>query len=447
MRRKTKTTPPFRVAIIGGGIGGLTVALFLHHFCEAQSVQVDVYEQTGEYREIGAGIGLGVNATKLLHKIGVGDAVNDIAGTKDNIWFALRRFDNSEEITTIFSNDEGKVRQASVARYELLNVLLSFVKDRGAANLHTKKKCQAVEDLGDSVRISFADGTSAEADLVIACDGIHSKMRQQFVQDKHVYSGKIVYRGSVPMSRISPEWTFPSYSAMWVGPGKHIVTYPISANRTLYYVACITKDEDKLGDLKESWSTTCEREELEEDFGDVDELARKLFRLTSEKPSKWLINDRDPAPQWTFLGGKVVLLGDAAHPMVPHQSAGAGQAMEDGYIIAKALAEHLDRRKTGQKTVKLSQWMDLYQKVRMPRAQKVQETSRGAGLLYQMQAPQMEGKTFDECVPILAETVKNRLKWIFTEDLDVAYEKERIETVGSLDEEKAKSPLGGCFCM
>lgn len=135
---------PFNIAIIGGGIAGLTTALFLHHFCPPGSIEINIYEQAEQYREIGAGINLGVNATKLLHQIGLGDKINAIAGSKDGVFFTLRRWDNSEEITTIYSNDSGKIRQAAVSRAELLQVLLDAIKERKAATLHTKKKCRSV---------------------------------------------------------------------------------------------------------------------------------------------------------------------------------------------------------------------------------------------------------------------------------------------------------------
>lgn len=300
------------------------------------------------------------------------------------------------------------------------------------------------QDLGDTVRINFADGTSAEADLVIACDGIHSAVRRQFVQDQAVYSGKFIYRGTVPISELPSPWPLPSYSSMWIGRDKHVVAYAISANKTLNFVACVTKSQDEVRDFRESWTLTCDRKELEDELAGCDELVQKIIKLLPERPSKWLINDREPVDRWTFLGGKVALMGDAAHAMVPHQSAGGGQAIEDAYVISKALAEYLERRARRDNTVTLEKWMGLYQSVRLPRAQRVQETSREAGYLYQLQLPEMEGKSYDDCLPILVEGVKNRFKWIWTEDLDVAYEKAKMEM---LEKEAVGAKLGWCFCM
>ncbi|KAK3986546.1 salicylate hydroxylase [Cladorrhinum sp. PSN332] len=431
---------PFKIAIIGGGISGLTTALFLHHFCGHHEIKIDVYEQADEYRDIGSGVTIGVNAAKLLHIIGIGEAVNAIAGSRDGVWFTIRRFDNSQEITTIYSNDNGKIRQAAVSRAGLLKLLLGFIKKRKAAKLHTRKKFLSAKDLGHHTRIEFADSTSTTAHLVLGCDGIHSAIRRHFVHDKAVYTGKILYRGIIPMSEIAPIWTLPSFSAMWIGRGKHLVMYSIDGNKTLNFVGCVTEEEDKLGNLKESWSTTCDKRELQDQYSDGNEFVRKVLALAPERPSKWVINDREPIPEWTFQRGKVVLVGDAAHPMVPHQSAGAGQGIEDGYIISKVLAEHLNRSSTGKGQVgDLEKWMHLYQRVRLPRASKVQETSRDTGRLYHLTSPAMNGKTYEECLAILTETVKKRVQWIWTEDLDVLYDQEKDQMFGG-ELEETQSP-------
>lgn len=300
------------------------------------------------------------------------------------------------------------------------------------------------------MQLRFENGTTAEADLVLACDGIHSAIRQQFVRDCAVYTGKIIYRGLVPMDQLPDPWPFPSYSVMWNGPGRHVVVYAISANKTLNFVGCVSKDNKTIQDFRESWSATCERREMEEDFGDCDETLRRIVSLLPDRLSKWLINDREPVPEWTFLGGKVALLGDAAHPMVPHQSAGGGQAIEDAYIISKTLSAYLERRAIKDLTANLNDWMGLYQSVRLPRARRLQETSREAGLLYHLQVPEMQGKPGDECFRILGQRMSNRLKWIWSEDLDAAYERARLDMLERQEEanaEKAGSKWGWCFCM
>ena len=143
----SKSEEPFRIAIIGGGIGGLFAALCLHHHCKNDNITIDVYEQASQYSEIGAGVGIGVNAAKLLHRIGLGDAMNNIAGDRKGVWISFRRYDNGGDIVTIPSpsNDQQKIRQLPVHRAEFLEVLLNAVRERGSATLHTKKICRKVE--------------------------------------------------------------------------------------------------------------------------------------------------------------------------------------------------------------------------------------------------------------------------------------------------------------
>lgn len=285
-----------------------------------------------------------------------------------------------------------------------------------------------LQDLGDSTEVTFEDGTTAEADLVIGSDGIHSQVRRQFTEGEARYSGKIAYRGIVPIDKLPKDtWPGDSWSVIWFAKGKHFLVFPISQNKSLNIVAFITKREDEIPDLKESWSSTCDRKELEDDFGDCEVTVQKIIELMPDRPSKWRINDHEPVSQWTFLGGKVVLAGDACHAMVPHQGAGAGQAVEDGYILSRALSDYLSLRGKGGDGTTLGQWMELYQKVRLPRAQQVQQTSRDAGELYELQAPFLQDKTYDECLPILADKLQSRMKWVWFDNIDDAYDKLKSE--------------------
>ena len=136
---------PFKIAIIGGGIGGLHAALSLHYQCKGDNIQIDVYEQATQYSEIGAGVGIGVNAAKLLHRIGLGEAMNNIAGDRNGIWISFRRYNNGEEIVTVPANDVHTVRQLPVNRAEFLDLLCQAVGDWGAATLDTKKICERIE--------------------------------------------------------------------------------------------------------------------------------------------------------------------------------------------------------------------------------------------------------------------------------------------------------------
>lgn len=169
------------------------------------------------------------------------------------------------------------------------------------------------------VSIKFADGTTATANMVVGCDGVHSAVRGQFATDKPRYSGQIAYRGLVPISAIEKWWGFDAYSVIWLGKDRHFLVFPISQNETLNIVAFVAEAKENLGDLRESWTSLGEKKDVFEAFQGFEERVQKLIGLMEDKPSKWLINDRVPLDQWVYLNGKAVLLGDAAHAMTPHQ--------------------------------------------------------------------------------------------------------------------------------
>lgn len=137
----SKRKEPFRIAIAGGGIGGLFAALALQHHCVGQDIQIDIYEQTSKYKSIGGGIALGINAARLVHRLGLGDAINEIDGIHQDVWLTFRRYDNGEKIVVMPMNDEGKIRQVSILRSEFLDLLLNTIHQRKAAIVHTNKVC------------------------------------------------------------------------------------------------------------------------------------------------------------------------------------------------------------------------------------------------------------------------------------------------------------------
>jgi salicylate hydroxylase len=189
----------FRIAIIGGGIGGLFTALSIHSHCESKDVQIDIYEQATEYGEIGAGVGIGPNAAKLIEKLGLMDEALKIAGDRNGVWLTLRRYDTGSEVLTVKGPTQGNRTQLPMHRAEFLEILVQAIQNRGAATMHTNKRCQRIEvplslatcfrniqlillqDRGDMMLVTFADGTTVSPHLVIGADGIHSAVRSHYV--------------------------------------------------------------------------------------------------------------------------------------------------------------------------------------------------------------------------------------------------------------------------
>ncbi|KAK3613654.1 hypothetical protein LTR22_028068, partial [Elasticomyces elasticus] len=257
-------------------------------------VSIEVFEQAAQYKEIGAGVGIGPNTAKLLHQIGLGEELNSIAGFREGVWISFRRFDNGAEIVTVPSKHNTAVRQAPVARSELLDLFVRTIREREAATLHTAKQALSVEDYGDRVLVCFADGTSSSVSLAVTCDGIHSNIRNQFLMDMPTYSGRIVYRGVVPIDTVQSWWPFRSYSVSWLAKDSHFFVFPISRNRLLNIVAFASKDESDVPDLTESWAASCPRHNAERDFAQYDETVKKVIARLSDRTSKWKLNDREP---------------------------------------------------------------------------------------------------------------------------------------------------------
>ena len=175
------------------------------------------------------------------------------------------------------------------------------------------------QETEDGVQVQFRDGTDVIADLVIGADGIHSAVRGTYVNDQAVYSGVVAYRGLVDITQITPWWVNDSDAVAWCAQGRHLLFYPISNHRIENVVGFVRVPRHELGELQESWTSEGTRDELIKDMEGFDDRAIRLLKLLPEKVGKWKLNDRNPFDTWTFSQGRVVLLGDAAHALLPHQ--------------------------------------------------------------------------------------------------------------------------------
>ncbi|EXA31893.1 hypothetical protein NW761_013775 [Fusarium oxysporum] len=412
----------FKIAIIGGGLGGLFAALSIHQHLTSENIQVDVYEQAPEYKEIGAGVGIGPNAAALVVKLGLREKLAKITGTRAGIWLSFRRFDDGSDVHTVKIPGDANTPHFSLHRAEFLQVLIDTVKERAAATLHTNKQCKSLEDQGETVLLTFADGTTTSVNLVIGADGIHSATRKHYVRDTPQYGNMVVYRGLCKTEDIADEWPLDTYATIFMAPGKHFLTFPISSDKVVNVVAFVTTPWEDLGEVKESWTLTSDRSAVANHFKDFAPAVQHVIQKMSTNPLKWVLFDRQPSPEWVFSGGKVVLLGDSAHAMCPHQGAGAGQALEDGYVLGRALHDYFKNLES-TKPRPIADYLHLYQSVRYPRAEKVQETSRQAGDLYEFRSQEVKGLSYEDTLPVVRDLLKDRMKWIWTEDIDQVYEK------------------------
>ncbi|KAJ5948694.1 hypothetical protein N7454_002001 [Penicillium verhagenii] len=386
----------------------------IHHHCSTKEIQIDIYEQAPEYEEIGAGVGIGPNAATLIKRLGLLDEVLKISGDRAKTWLSFRRYDTGAEIHTVKIPDEGNnTMQLSMHRAEFLEILVRA-------------------DQGDEVSIKFADGTTTSAHLVIGADGIHSAIRAQYVQDTPQYGDMVIYRGLCDLDKIRDEWTLPTFAAVFMAPNKHFLTFTISDNTILNVFAFVSTPWEKVSEektkakAKEGWTTYGAENVVQEEFKDFAPIVQSVIRNMTAQPLKWVLFDRQPTPEWIFAGGKVALLGDAAHAMCPHQGAGAGQGIEDGYILGRVLEEYSRGLGTSQSR-SLRDCLGLYHSIRFPRAKKVQITSRQAGDLYEMKIDELVGLSYEDCLPIVKAKLENRMEWLWRDDIDEMYEEARAD--------------------
>lgn len=319
-----------RVLIAGAGIGGLTAALAALR----QGHEVEVYEQASELKEVGAGVQLSANGTRVLYALGVGEELKSLSceatGKEIRLW-------NTGETWKLF--DLGKV---SIERYgfpyftvyrpDLLDVLARAVRRLKADAIHLGRKCVGFTQTDGEVRLDLEDGTTATGDALIGADGVHSPIRQTlFGADKPQFSGIIAWRGIIPMERL-PARMERRVGVNWIGPGGHVVHYPLRGGAVLNFVGALERTDWQI----ESWSARGTTEELAADYRGWHEDLQTLIR-NIPVPHKWALMVRPPLPRWTV--GRVTLLGDACHSMVPFLAQGAVMAMEDGLILARALTE------------------------------------------------------------------------------------------------------------
>src|SRR4030088_244410 len=215
-------------------------------------------------------------------------------------------------------------------------------------------------------RVSFANGATAEADVVIAADGIHSELRRYvFASSRPVFSGSAAYRGLVPHARV-PHWPTDRWQ-MCLGKGRHFLAFPVRAGKLINYVGFVPTDEE----MKESWSAPGDPDVLREAFAGWDPRVKQLLDEV-QMTFRWALYDREPLPIWTK--GRLTLLGDAAHPMLPHLGQGANQSIEDGMALATILAR-------ATRTA-VPQALLAYEKLRRERVAEVQLGARKNGLRY-----------------------------------------------------------------
>jgi len=306
------------LAIVGGGIGGLFAANALL----SKGLRVTVYEQAPAIGEVGAGVYVTPNAVRHLQRVGLGSAV-ERWGARVGAQSAYYRHDGAPIAPVQVTDAEGWNACFGMHRADYVEFLHANLP---AGIVRTGHRAIGFEQTNDVARVRFANGATAQADIVVAADGIHSELRPHvYPPSRPVFHGTISYRGLVAREKL-PDWPMDRWE-MWAGPSKHFLVFPVRHGEMVNYVGFVPTDEE----MKESWSAPGDPDVLRHAFEGWDPRIAAVLKQV-DKTFRWALYDREPLPTWTK--GRLTLLGDAAHPMLPHLGQGANQAIEDGMALA-----------------------------------------------------------------------------------------------------------------
>jgi salicylate hydroxylase len=315
-----------RVAVIGGGIAGLTAAIALRR----NGVPCAVYEREAAITGTGAGIQLAPNGTRLLHRLGLADRLAAVSVRPAKI--ELRRWSTSEALRSTRLGT-GVERRYTAPYYTLHRAALHRVLLDAASgiDIRTGRRCVAIAASASTVDIRFADGSTTGADVVLAADGIRSAVRAALGDGPARYRGLAVYRGVVPAAACPWLAAAPAV-VVWLGPGAHCVCYPVAGGDRVSFVAAVPSAEWGA----ESWTEPGDPAALTAAFDGWHADVRDMLGAATSV-TRWAMHDRPPPRR--LCTGRVALLGDAAHPMLPFGAQGASQAIEDALVCAAYLRD------------------------------------------------------------------------------------------------------------
>ncbi|KAA0094112.1 hypothetical protein CIW49_25750 [Mycolicibacterium sp. P1-18] len=348
---------PLNVIVVGAGIGGLAAAVALR----AIGAHVEVHEQARTLARVGAGLQLAPNATAALRGLGLLEGVRAVA-FRPTAWCSFNAFDGALDLRVPLGDDVERQYGAPylhVHRGDLHDVLLGAVGD-----ITLNHRVSGVDPHPERAVVTFAGGDTAAADLVIGADGVHSMVRENlFGSTEATFSGLVAYRGIAPRDRVGD---VAPIAAKWWGDDRHLVHYWVSAGRELNFVAAVPEPSWD----EESWAAEGKTSDLLDALEGFAESARRIAGATST-PMRSALYDRDPLPNWSE--GRVTLLGDASHPMLPFMAQGAGTALEDAAVLARCL--------DGVAADGVADALARYERARLPRTTAIQGGSRANDFL------------------------------------------------------------------
>jgi salicylate hydroxylase len=359
-----------KALIAGAGIGGLAAALALNQ----AGFEVEVFERSRALGEVGAGVQVSPNGARVLHALGLAPALEAVAFRPQAVELRLRRSGLTVSRRPLGAESERRYGfpYYHLHRADLRRVLETAVRERcGDGAIRLGREVEGFEQDGDGVELAFADGGRARGDVAIGADGIHSRVRAALLGPEHPqFTGHVAWRGLVPAERLTHAGVRPVVTS-WVAPHSHAVTYFVRRGELVNFVG-VTEHETW---RSESWTERGDKADLLRDFAGWHPTVRAVVEAIDE-PYRWALFVRRPLPKWS--DGRVTLLGDACHPMLPYMAQGAVMAIEDGYVLAQCL-----KARPGETPAALAE----YETLRLPRTAKVQAGAKAAGARFHLADP------------------------------------------------------------
>ena len=386
------------VAIVGAGIGGLTAALALIR----QGIGVDVYEQAPELKELGAGVQISSNGTRVLYALGLGPAIEKVgvivSGKEIRLW-------STGQTWKLFDLGGESVKRYGFPymmfhRGDLHTVLLDAIRRERPDAIHLGHKCIGITQNDAAAIIAFEGGATVTAPIVIGADGVQSRVRAAlFGADRPEFTGIVAWRVLVPRERV-PTGIKLDVGTNWVGPGLHCVHYPVRGGQLLNLVGLLERDDWRV----ESWTVQGSADEFCNDFRNWHPDIHAMIR-SGDTPYKWALFARPPMPVWTQA--RVTLLGDACHSMLPMMAQGAVMALEDGLVLGRCV------KKYGVEP----QALQRYEAVRRERANKcVQASIENTRRFHNPEMAHAAGAEAYVTREWQEDKVTARYEWLFTYD-------------------------------
>jgi salicylate hydroxylase len=322
--------PKPKVLIAGAGIAGLVAGLSLLQ----RGIEVEIFEQASELRELGAGVQLSANGTRVLIALGLEKEMLGIASEPSGKQIRLfstgrtwKLFDLGVSSRAIYGAPYWMVHRGDFHR-----VLVDAFNARAPGKLHLDRRCVGFEEEGGRISLKLANGERVSGDVVVGADGVHSEIRRQIGGDaKPFFAGVAAWRGLVPMERL-PAAMRRDVGTNWVGPGGHVITYPVRRGELLNFVGIFEGENWPV----ESWTERGTREACSGSFAGWNEEIHAIIQ-NLDVPYKWALLGREPLDR--FVVGRACVIGDAAHPTLPFLAQGANMAIEDGMVLARCLQQ------------------------------------------------------------------------------------------------------------